>query len=216
MRGPRGPRTDGVTTRARVLDAAVESILEKGYYRTSSNEIARRAGVTWGTLQHQFGTRELLLLEVLNERWHELQHAVATAEIHGATLEARLSSVLDVLATHYAAPAQLAALQIVLDLSRDPDVSVATKDGVAEHGERLTRAWRPLFVQALGDAAADPTLVRFAFVTLRGFLTGNLVATHIAQIRSDRAVRELLIRGVACAIRERAAERGIRLADDRA
>src|SRR5882757_6476754 len=70
----RRQRADGAATRARVLDAVVESILDKGYYRTSSNEIARRAGVTWGTLQHQFGSRELLLLEVLNQRWHDLQH----------------------------------------------------------------------------------------------------------------------------------------------
>ncbi|MBV8949487.1 MAG: TetR/AcrR family transcriptional regulator [Actinobacteria bacterium] len=204
-------RTDGMATRIRVLDAVVASILEKGYYRTSSNEIARRAGVTWGALQHQFGSRELLLLEVLNERWHDLQHAVATAEVRGDTLEARLRGVLDVLATHYEQPAQLAALQILLDLSRDPDVSAATKDAVAEHGERLTRAWQPLFKQALGDAAADATLVKFAFVTLRGYLTGNLVASHIAHTGDDRKVREMLVRGVACAIRERAAERGLSL-----
>ena len=72
-------RSDGEVTRARVLTAAVESILAKGYYQTSSNEIARRAGGTWGTLQHQFGTREALLLELLNERWGWLQERVATA-----------------------------------------------------------------------------------------------------------------------------------------
>lgn len=212
MTEARRRRTDGLVTRSRVLGAAVASILEKGYYRTSSNEIARRAGVTWGTLQHQFGSRELLLLEVLNERWHELQQAVAIADVRGDTLEARLDQVLDVLAAHYGQPAQLAALQIVLDLSRDPDASSATKEAVAAHGERLTRAWQPLFKQALGDASSDTTLVRFAFVTLRGYLTGNLVASHIARTGSDRTVREMLVRGVACAIRERAAERGISVA----
>jgi len=138
-----------------VIDAAVESILDKGYYRTSSNEIARRAGVTWGTLQHQFGSRELLLLDVLNQRWHDLQHEMATAQVVGTTLEERLHSVLDVIATQYGQPAQLASLQILLDLSRDPEVSKATKRAVDEHGKRLIEAWRPLFEQALGDAAND-------------------------------------------------------------
>ena len=204
-------RTDGAATRARVLDAAVASILDKGYYRTSSNEIARRAGVTWGTLQHQFGSRELLLLEVLNQRWHDLQNEMATAEVSGTTLEARLHSVLEVLATHYGEPAQLASLQILLDLSRDPEVSKATKRAIDEHGARLIEAWQPLFEQALGEAANDEILVRYAFATLRGYLTGDLIASNITETSDDRDVRELLVLGVASAIRQRAAERGLRL-----
>ena len=207
----RRQRSDGAATRARVLEAAVASILDKGYYRTSSNEIARRAGVTWGTLQHQFGSRELLLLEVLNQRWHDLQHEMATAEVTGATLEARLHTVLDVLATHYGEPAQLASLQILLDLSRDPEVSTATKRAIDEHGERLVEAWRPLFEQALGEAAQDEILVRYAFVTLRGYLTGDLIASHITDTADDHAVRELLVRGVASAIRASAREHGLRV-----
>ena len=82
-------RVDGELTRRKVLDAAVQSILESGYYHTSSNEIARRADVTWGTLQHQFGSREGLLLAVLEASWADLQEAVATAVIAGDTLEDR-------------------------------------------------------------------------------------------------------------------------------
>ena len=207
----RRQRTDGAATRARVLDAAVASILEKGYYRTSSNEIARRAGVTWGTLQHQFGSRELLLLEIVNNRWHDLQHEMATAEVSGTTLEERLHSVLEVLATHYGEPAQLAGLQILLDLSRDPEVSKATKRAIDDHGEQLVLAWQPLFEQALGEAAHDGTLVRYAFVTLRGYLTGNLIASNIADTTDDHELRVLLVEGVACAVRKRAAARGLKV-----
>lgn len=205
-------RSDGEVTRARVLKAAVESILEKGYYQTSSNEIARRAGVTWGTLQHQFGTREALLLEVATERWGSLQARVATANVEGDTLEERLHSVLVVLASHYGEPDQLAHLQILLDLSHSPDTSEATRQAIAAHGAGLVQAWRPLFVQALGDAAADTQLVRYAFSTLRGYLTGNLIATSIAEMPDHSAEQDMLIRGVACAIRQRAAEQGLSVA----
>ncbi len=205
-------RSDGEVTRARVLKAAVESILEKGYYQTSSNEIARRAGVTWGTLQHQFGTREALLLEVATERWASLQERVATANVEGDTLEERLHAVLVVLASHYGEPDQLAHLQILLDLSHSPDTSEATRQAIAAHGAGLVQAWRPLFVQALGEAAADPQLVRYAFSTLRGYLTGNLIATSIAELPDHSAEQDMLIRGVACAIRQRAAEQGLSVA----
>ena len=59
------PRPD---TRARVIQAAVDCILDEGFYRASSNRIAERAGVTWGVIQHHFGTREALLIEVFKTR----------------------------------------------------------------------------------------------------------------------------------------------------
>ena len=210
--GRRKRRSDGEVTRTRVLNAAVESILEKGYYQTSSNEIARRAGVTWGTLQHQFGTREALLLEVATRRWAALQERVATARVVGSTLEERLRSVLAVLASHYGEPEHLAHLQILMDLSHSPDTSEATRQAIAAHGAGLVQAWRPLFVQALGEAAADAQLVRYAFSTLRGYLTGNLIATSIAELGDHSAEQDMLIRGVACSIRQRAGEQGLSVA----
>ncbi len=204
-------RSDGAVTRQKVLDAAVQTILEVGYYQASSNAIARRAGVTWGALQHQFGTREALLLEVLNERWGRLHEQMAPAVIHGATLEARLERVLEVLATHYSAPEHLVQLQILLDLTHNPDTSAEARDAIAAHGRALNDAWHPLFVQALGSAARFTSLVAYAFLTLRGYLTSQLIASSIAETASDARQRELLVRGVAAAIRDDAAARGVEI-----
>jgi AcrR family transcriptional regulator len=195
-------RSDGDTTRARVIESAVECILEAGYYQTSTNDIAKRSGVTWGALQYQFGTREGLLLEVLNSRWHVLQNEVASAQITGNTLEQRLESVLEVLSSHYARPAQLAQLQILLDLSHDPRTSEAARNAVAIHGQELSRVWHSLFAQALGEAAAHEEIMRYAFLVTRGYLTSQLIASSISTTPDDTVVRRLLINGIACAIRE--------------
>jgi AcrR family transcriptional regulator len=204
-------RSDGEVTRQKVLDAAVATILDLGYYHASSNAIARRAGVTWGALQHQFGTREALLLEVLNERWGRLREQMTTAEIHGATLEARLERVLEVLATHYSAPEHLVQIQILLDLTHNPDTSAGAREAIAAHGRTLNDAWQPLFVQALGPAARFTSLVAYAFLALRGYLTSQLIASSIAETASDARQRDLLVRGVAAAIREEAASRGVEI-----
>ncbi|MEO8694591.1 MAG: TetR/AcrR family transcriptional regulator, partial [Acidimicrobiales bacterium] len=199
-------RSDGDVTRARVVESAVECILEAGYYQTSTNDIAKRSGVTWGALQYQFGNREGLLLEVLNSRWHDLQNEVGSAQITGDTLEQRLESVLEVLSSHYGRPAQLAHLQILLDLSHDPRTSEAARKAVAIHGQELTRVWQSLFAQALGDAAADDDeIMRYAFLVTRGYLTGQLIASSISTTADDTVVRRLLINGIACAIREHVA-----------
>jgi AcrR family transcriptional regulator len=202
-------RSNGEATYRRVLDAAVASILEKGYYKSSSNEIARRAGVTWGVIQHQFGTREALLLEVLNDRWRRLQELVGSADVTGTTLEERLRRVVEVLEEHYGSAEHLAQIQILLDLSHNPDSSTETRRAVAEHGRKLGRAWQPLFHEALGDAADEQDLVLYAFTTLRGYLTGNLIARSITRPQNNRAQKEMLVAGVASVIRTEAARRGI-------
>ena len=49
-------------TRALLMDAVVESIAEVGLARTTAPEIARRAGVTWGAVQHHFGGKDGMLV----------------------------------------------------------------------------------------------------------------------------------------------------------
>src|SRR5271170_5528387 len=120
-----GRRADPELTRARVLDAAVECILDVGYYQASSNAIARQAGVTWGTIQHQFGTRHTLLLAVLEDRWRLLTDRIAATEVVGDTLEERLACVMAALEAHYGRPEHLVLTQIMLDLIQSPATSEA-------------------------------------------------------------------------------------------
>jgi AcrR family transcriptional regulator len=206
-------RADGAATRARMLDAVVGCILDTGYYQASSNAIARHAGVTWGAIQHQFGTREALLLAVLEDRWQRLTDHIEAADVTGDTLEERLACVMAALETHYGSPEHLVVMQIMLDLVQSPATTEATKRAVVRHGRELTRVWRPLFTNALGEAAGDETLVRYAFLTIRGYLSAGTMAARLAPQRPDATTRTLLMRGVACAIRERAAEARLEVGD---
>jgi AcrR family transcriptional regulator len=206
-------RADGAATRARMLDAVVECILESGYYEASSNAIARHAGVTWGAIQHQFGTRQALLLAVLEDRWQRLTDRIQTARVSGATLEERLACVMEALETLYGDPEHLVLMQIMLDLVQQPEASEPTTHAVVLYGQELTRVWRPLFTEALGEAASDETFVRYAFLAIRGYLSANTMAARLVPQRPDASVRELLLRGVACAVRERAAEAGLDIGD---
>ncbi len=141
---------------------------------------------------------------------------MAEAEVAGATLEDRLHAVLAVLAGYYGQPEHLAQVQILLDLVRNPRTSAETRRAVEAHGRQLTRAWRPLFAEALGAAAEDDDLVRYAFTALRGYLVGHVIASSIAEVRSDRVTRDLLVRGVAAAVRSEAAagaRRGLQVVD---
>ncbi|MDG1484010.1 MAG: TetR/AcrR family transcriptional regulator [Myxococcota bacterium] len=60
----RQPRAEA--TRARLLSATLESLHERGYSGTSTQEVCRRAGVSRGTLLHHFPTRIDLLVAALD------------------------------------------------------------------------------------------------------------------------------------------------------
>jgi AcrR family transcriptional regulator len=205
----RARRRDGEATREKVLEAAIDCVLDVGYRETSTNEIARRAGVTWGVIQHQFGTREQLLLAVLDHIWARLQGLVRDAEISGATLDDRLRAVLDVLALHYSDPWHLVEVQIGLDLGTNPKTSAETRDAVGRHGARLGEMWRPFWSEALGGLAEDPELVSYAFTTLRGYLVGRVMARNFGHGRADATARALLVEGVASSLRAEAGRRGL-------
>ena len=164
--------------------------------------------MTWGVIQHQFGTREGLLLQVLEHQWDRLQDDLAAAEIVGESLEERLRCVLDALAGHYGRPEHLAVVQIGLDLGHNPKTSTDARDAVRRHGERMSTAWNELCSRALGAAADDPVLVDYTFASLRGYLVGEQLASSFGVPRDDRVVPRLVVDGVAASVRDHLRSRG--------
>jgi AcrR family transcriptional regulator len=218
-------RSDGEETRRRVLDAVIATVIDVGYYKASSNEIARRAGVTWGSIQYLFGSREQLMLDVVNDIGQSIKQRFTSASITGATLEERLLNVLTVLSMHYEGDSYLVLVQILLDLSANPKISPRGRHAIRrQNSEVFDQLAQPLLAQALGEAAIDHDLVLYAFLTLRGYLVSCAIARRISELPAgavlklmgseeddDTALRGLLIRGIAATIRDEAARRGYHL-----
>jgi AcrR family transcriptional regulator len=53
-------------TRARLLDAVLVTLAERGYAGTSTSEVARRSGLTRGAQLHHFGTKDLMMVAAVN------------------------------------------------------------------------------------------------------------------------------------------------------
>jgi len=223
-------RGDAEETRRRVLDAAVATVVDVGYYKASSNEIARRAGVTWGSIQHLFGSREQLMLDVVNDLGAQLERQISDGLVEGDTLEERLRAVLDVLATHYERATYLVQVQILLDLSANPKMSEPRRLALrSQNGKAFDSLARPLFAKALGDLADESDLVLYAFMTMRGYLMSCGITRLIAELpegavfrlmltdpggpTDDSTIRDLLVRGVGATLREEAARRGYTIDD---
>jgi AcrR family transcriptional regulator len=159
------------STRARVVDAAVACILDEGFYRASSNKIAKRAGVTWGVIQYHFGTREALLVAVHERGLEELDRCLTDAVIVGDTVEARLGSFVDALWSYYRRPEFLAYMQVVLNLSHDPTTAESTRLALKTSQDRVGARLPALGRGVLGDGPSDAEVektARFLYNVVRG------------------------------------------------
>src|SRR3954451_24682385 len=92
MATPSGDRVPvqarSVATRSALLDAAVDCLVRDGYASLTTNEVARRAGVSRGAQLHHFATKAELLSaavdHLLSRRVQEFQtafDAIAESEL---------------------------------------------------------------------------------------------------------------------------------------
>lgn len=218
-------RNSAEETRQRVLDVVVQTVIDIGYYKASSNEIARRAGVTWGSIQHLFGSRDQLMLDVVNHAAAKIEASIGSATITGETLEARLENVLEVLAEVYDTDFYLVQMQILLELSANRGRAGQTDSPVDREGGTFDRLAQPLLAKAIGVAVSEMDLVYYVFMAFRGYLFSNAISRRIAALpegalnkpmgrvgsRGDNTQRDLLIQGVAAALRAQAKERGFEI-----
>ncbi|WP_330182958.1 TetR/AcrR family transcriptional regulator [Nocardia sp. NBC_01503] len=64
----RGPYGKGIERREQILDAALRTIAERGFFATSVAELAEAVGLSQGGLLHYFGSKEELFVAVLRRR----------------------------------------------------------------------------------------------------------------------------------------------------
>ena len=178
------------STPARVVDAAIACILEEGFYRASSNEIARRADVTWGVIQYHFGSREALLLAVLERAADHLQSTLEAAHISGGTLEERLTALAEVIWSYYGQPQFLAYIQVMLNLSHDPSTEEQTRKAVRDNQLHVSHHLPRVLQEALGDDVPPghrkaAAMRNFVFSALRGLAIDQ---AHLAALPRDTPV----------------------------
>ena len=189
-RGRRKPNGDSAS-RQRVIDAAISCILEQGLYRASSNAIAEQAGLSWGVIQYYFGTREALMLAVLEEGARRLEAAVQDAPITGDTLTERVASYMDILATYYGSPDYLAFIQVLMSLSHDPRVSETALSTLRRISEETSPPLRALQDHVLGDAVVRrPAIRSLLFHSLRGLGLSHAMLGAVPSNDIDPASRE--------------------------
>jgi AcrR family transcriptional regulator len=161
------------STRQRVIDAAIDCILEKGYYHASSNEIARWAGLTWGVIQYHFGTRERLMLDAFRDQTQKLINHSEQYVFTGDTTGEQLWSVFDYLNEFFGRREYLASLEINLNLVRTRN----TEGAIRAEVQRLHDAMAQVGERHPGHVVSNPLVVE---------LVRSVIVTH--RLRADSSL----------------------------
>jgi AcrR family transcriptional regulator len=194
---PRARRTQAertAATRERILAAVVASIAEVGFQRTTASEIARRAGVTWGAVQHHFGAKEGILDAVLEDSVARL--AQRTAEVTAdAPLPERVALFVARAWEHFASPHYRSMLEILLHLGPPERAGAPGWQGAMERA--LDRIWQRIFPDARLPQRRALVLQRYTASVLSGLSSLALLdgrgRTRAAELRLLEAtlLREL-------------------------
>ncbi len=144
-----------LATRAALLDAAIECLVERGYAATTTIETARRAGVSRGAQLHHFPTKAQLLAtaveHLFDRRRSEFLEAFAAIDPEAD----RLDAAIDLLWSMFEGPAFVAWTELWVAARTDPELAAT----VVAVERRFTAETRAMFAELFpAEAGADTVL----------------------------------------------------------
>lgn len=153
-------------TRERIINAVIQLINQGGFGAASSSQIAKVAGVTWGAVQHHFGSKDEIMLAVLDLSHERFTEKMRRDELMQGTVADRVDIFVQLVWEHYQSDLYLAALEILLGM-RDAKGSAGTSQTRRQTREHIKTMKRVFSDIELTDAERLDVLV---FV--HTFLTG--------------------------------------------
>ncbi len=166
--------------RGRLLDAAVDCLVEFGWSGTSTTLVSQRAGVSRGAQLHHFPTKSDLVIAAV-----EHLAAVRAEELHRAAADLpkgkrRTRAVLEMLAEHFTSPLFIAALELWVAARTDAELHAA----LAPLEQRIGREIHRTTVELLGVDESRPggrELVQATLDLVRGLGLANTLTDDTAR-----------------------------------
>jgi AcrR family transcriptional regulator len=159
----------------RVLQAAVECLAERGYARTSTVEVVRRARVSRGALLHYYRSKAELLLAALS---HLLALRIAEFQAVMAEVEpgpARLDAAIALLWAMFRGPSFAAWIELRVAARTEPALADSLPALEESFYAACTRVFVDTFPEA-GQAQVGPERVlRLVFSILEGAALQSLL-----------------------------------------
>jgi AcrR family transcriptional regulator len=181
------------TSRAALLDAAVDCLVEDGYAKLSTRRVAERAGVSQSTQMHYFPTKTQFLTEAIRHVAQRLaREALARSDLRGLDETRRRDAILDELWRMHNGPVFQATLELWIAARTDHDLAQAMRELEREVTRLILAGASELFP----ERREDPNFFVYIDATLaliRGLAMTTPVDGARAVERRWRAIRPHLL-----------------------
>jgi AcrR family transcriptional regulator len=188
-RAPRTQQQRRDETRRALLDAAVESLIEVGFARTTTLEVQRRANVSRGALLHHFPSKTELLVAAVDHlaemRARELKVFAAQLPDERAS-RARTDAVIELLWQCFSGTFFQVAMELRTAARTDPELRPVLIAAERALRERILLQARTLFGKNVSEHAG---LERALDFTLQ-FMIGCAMTAVLH--RDDNRLRDLV------------------------
>lgn len=170
-------------TRQRLMEAAVECLVEYGWAGTTTTVVAERAGVSRGAQLHHYPTRNELVVAAVEHVGRVLVDQMLDAAQDLPTGSERTEAVLQMLGDFFSGPLFNAALELWVAARTDPQL----REAVIPLQRRVGWEAHRLAVGVLGLDDSDPAVreaVQGTLDMVRGMGLANLLTDDSARRRA--------------------------------
>ncbi|TDC93012.1 TetR/AcrR family transcriptional regulator [Actinomadura sp. 7K507] len=195
----RGARLNrrGLETRARVIGTAIDMLADSEHGGdVSANLVAKRAGVTWGTVQHQFGDVDGLWAAVLEELGSH-GDMLPWKEMDDGSVAERMSRIVDALWSGLDSRPGRAVASLRSLLPRNTAEFTETYPRTAEQLNRWDRHWRRAYARSFRGLVVDAYRLERVRHLLPAAVRGLYLEQHLSTWTDIDEARAVLAESIA-------------------
>jgi len=186
-----------VATRAAIVEATAESLVEDGYAGLTTRGVAERAGVAQSTVMHHFETREALLVEAVTQLASQLaQDAVSQIDFASLRTPDLREAVLDQAWREFTSPQALAAAQLWVAAWSEPELAAILRELERTLSTIIETTAGSLFPEIAGDARF-PALLDTAVSLIRGLVLAIPISGKANVDARWREIKPILLQAAA-------------------
>jgi AcrR family transcriptional regulator len=187
--------------RSRLLEATIDCLYEVGYSRTTTIEVAARAGVSRGAQLHHFPTKKRLVTiavrHLLEKRLQEFREAFATLP-QGAD---KYSAVIDILWDKTSNRAFYAWLELVVAARTDPGLRKTVVEIADQFSLQVQQTFREFFSPQREHSSPFDVAPVFTFAVMQGLALDHNVwpegdRRHELVLQALKALAQMSIRAL--------------------
>ncbi|QAT88641.1 TetR family transcriptional regulator [Corallococcus coralloides] len=161
------------STRRKLLDATIETLVEQGYARLTTVEVAKRAGVSQGALFTHFETKEELLAVAVEHLFPRLIQDFLAGVGARPSGKDRVGAAVDMLWTAYQRPELQAAIELYVAARTSPELQKALAAVDGPHRQNMHRVARELFPDVAATHSEFDGVVELALDAVQGAAVGG-------------------------------------------